>query len=223
MNDNPYLFAQKWKNILAIIIIVLLSFLDKVIPPAGIPIAVISIFILFRWKKVSIKYLGLYNPKNWLKTILIGLVIGVFIQVFGIYVLSPIKEWMGIVQEIPAAYAAIEGNNSKLIIYLVVAWTTAGFGEEIIYRSFFLGQFVSVFNKVKSKWILSLIISSIIFGFLHFNNGIDAIIGTTINGFIIGLVYLKTGRNIWAAYVTHAVANTVGFLIIYSGLYKDIL
>ena len=223
MNDNPYLFAQEWKNILAIIIIVLLSFLDKVIPPAGIPIAVISIFILFRWKKVSIKYLGLFNPKNWLKTILIGLVIGVFIQVFGIYVLSPIKEWMGIVQEIPAAYAAIEGNNSKLIIYLVVAWTTAGFGEELIYRSFFLGQFVSVFNNLKSKWILSLIISSIIFGFLHFNNGIDAIIGTTITGFIIGLVYLKTGRNIWAAYVTHAVANTVGFLIIYTGLYKDIL
>jgi membrane protease YdiL (CAAX protease family) len=223
MNDNPYLFTQKWKNILAIIIIVLLSFLDKVIPPAGIPIAVISIFILFRWKKVSIKYLGLFNPKNWFKTILIGLVIGVFIQVFGIYVLSPIKEWIGIVQEIPAAYAAIEGNNSKLIIYLIVAWTTAGFGEELIYRSFFLGQFVSVFNNLKSKWILSLIISSIIFGFLHFNNGIDAIIGTTITGFIIGLVYLKTGRNIWAAYVTHAVANTVGFLIIYTGLYKDIL
>jgi len=223
MSDNQYLFPQKWKNILAILLIVSLSFLDKVIPPAGIPIAVIAILILFRWRKISIKYLGFFNPKNWLITILIGLVMGVLIQVFGIYVLSPIKEWMGIVQEIPAAYAAIEGNNSKLIIYLVVAWTTAGLGEEVIYRSFFLGQFVSVFGNIKYKWMFSLIISSIIFGFLHFNNGIDAIIGTTINGFIIGLVYLKTGRNIWAAYVTHAVANTVGFLIIYSGLYKDIL
>lgn len=223
MNDNTYLFPQKWKNILAIIIIVSISFLDKLIPPAGIPIAVVTIFILFRWKKVSIKYLGLFNPKNWMKTIFIGLVMGIFIQAFGIYVLSPIREWMGIVQEVPAAYAVIEGNNSKLIIYLVVAWTTAGFGEELIYRSFFLGQFVSVFENIKNKWILSLIISSIIFGFLHFNNGIDAIIGTTVTGFIIGLIYLNTGRNIWAAYVTHAVANTVGFLIIYSGLYKDIL
>ncbi len=182
--------------LLAIIIVVSLSFLDKIIPPAGIPIAVIAIFILFKWKKVSIKHLGLFNPKHWGKTILIGLIIGIFIQAFGIYVLSQVKEWIGIVQEVPTAYSAIEGNNTKLIIYLVVAWTTAGFGEELIYRSFFLGQFVSVFNNVKSKWILSLIISSIIFGFLHFNNGIDAIIGTTINGFIIGLVYLKTGRNI---------------------------
>jgi membrane protease YdiL (CAAX protease family) len=223
MSDNQYLFQKKKKNILAIILIVSLSFLDKIIPPAGIPISVISIFILFRWKNISIKYLGLFKPKNWLITILIGLGMGIFIQVFGIYVLSPIKEWIGIAQEIPASYAAIEGNNSKLIIYLVVAWTTAGFGEELIYRSFFLGQFVSVFENLKNKWVLSLIISSIIFGFLHFNNGIDAIIGTTVNGFIIGLVYLKTGRNIWAAYVTHAVANTVGFLIIYSGLYRDIL
>jgi len=223
MNDNAYLFSQKWKNILALTIIVSLSFLDKIIPPAGIPIAVITIFVLFKWKKIPIKYLGLFKPKSWSITIFIGLLVGTFIQVFGIYILSPLNEWLGVVQEIPASYAAIEGNNSKLIIYLVVSWTTAGLGEELIYRSFFLGQFVSVFEKVKNKWTLSLVISSLIFGLLHFNNGIDAVIGTTINGFIIGLVYLKTDRNIWAAYVTHAVANTVGFLIIYSGLYKDLL
>lgn len=223
MNDKVYLFPEKWKNILAILIIVSLSFLDKIIPPAGIPIAVIAVFVLFKWKKISIKYLGLYKPKSWTKTILIGLIVGIFIQVFGIYLLSPLNELIGISQETPASYAAVEGNNSKLIIYLVVSWTTAGLGEELIYRSFFLGQFVSVFENVKNKWILSLIISSLIFGLGHFNNGIDAIIGTTVNGFIIGLVYLKTDRNIWAAYVTHAVANTVGFLIIYSGLYKDLL
>jgi len=223
MNDKVYLFPEKWKNILAILIIVSLSFLDKIIPPAGIPIAVIAVFVLFKWKKISIKHLGLYKPKSWTKTILIGLIVGIFIQVFGIYLLSPLTELIGISQETPASYAAVEGNNSKLIIYLVVSWTTAGLGEELIYRSFFLGQFVSVFENVKNKWILSLIISSLIFGLGHFNNGIDAIIGTTVNGFIIGLVYLKTDRNIWAAYVTHAVANTVGFLIIYSGLYKDLL
>ncbi|MDU8884886.1 type II CAAX endopeptidase family protein [Yeosuana sp. MJ-SS3] len=223
MNNNGYLFLKKWKNILALTIIVSLSFLDKIIPPAGIPIAVICIFILFRWKKISIKYLGIFKPKSWLITILIGIIMGFFIQAFGIYVISPIRDLLGIVQEIPSSYADIEGNNSQLIIYLLVSWTTAGFGEELIYRSFFLGQFVSVFERIKYKWTLTLIISSIIFGLLHFNNGFDAVIGTTITGFIIGLVYLKTNRNIWAAYVTHAVADTVGFLIIYSGLYKDLL
>ncbi len=61
----------------------------------------------------------------------------------------------------------------------------------------------------------------IVFGLWHYNNGLSAIIGAGINGFIIGLVYLKTNRNIWAPYFTHAIANTIGFLIIYSGVYKN--
>ena len=223
MDEKTYVFTQKWKNILALLVVVSLSFLDKIIPPAGIPLAVISIFILFKLKKISIKNLGLFKPKSWIKTILIGLSVGTFITLFALSILSPIIEWLGISKETPAVYEAIEGNNSMLIIYLIVSWTTAGLGEELIYRSFFLGQFVSVLKNVKYKWLLSLVISSIIFGFGHFNDGTDAIILTAINGFIIGIVYLKTNRNIWAAYFTHAFANTVELMIIYFGLYKYFL
>ena len=72
MNVNEYLFPYKWKNVLAIILVVSLSFLDKVIPPFGIPIAIIAIFILFKWKKIPIKYLGIFRPQSWLKTIFIA-------------------------------------------------------------------------------------------------------------------------------------------------------
>jgi membrane protease YdiL (CAAX protease family) len=223
MNNMVYLFQQKWKTIFILLIIVALTFLDKVIPPLGIPIAIICVFALFKWKKLPIKLLGLFKPQNWLKTILIGLTVGILIQVFDTYLLKPIIELFGVTIETPSFYETIEGNNSMLIIYLIVSWTTAGLGEELIYRSFFLGQFVKFFENSKYKWITSLIISSIFFGLLHYNNGIDAIISTGITGFIIGMVYLKTNRNIWAAYFTHAVANTVGFLIIYSGFYKNLM
>ncbi len=68
MDDNKYLFSQKWKNILVVIFVMSLSFLDKVIPPLGIPIAIIAIFILFKWKKTPIKYLGIFRPQSWLFT-----------------------------------------------------------------------------------------------------------------------------------------------------------
>lgn len=223
MNKTNFLFHKKSQNIFALMIILSLTFLDKIIPPLGIPIAVICVFILFWWRKLPIRHLGLFKPKNWIKTILIGLVVGTFITAFAIYILSPVIEWLGITPETPAIYETIEGNKSKLLIYLIVSWTTAGLGEELIYRSFFLGQFVSVFEHVKYKWTIGLIISSIIFGFLHFNNGVEAIIVTGINGFILGLTYLKTNRNIWAAYIAHAFANTVELMIIYSGLYKYLL
>ena len=189
--DKTYLFSKKWKNAFAVLIIVALTFLDKVIPPFGIPIAVICIFVLFRIRNLHVKYLGLFNPESWIKTISIGLIVGILIPAFGIYILSPIREFFGVAQEIPEVYKTIEGNNSKLIIFLIVSWTTAGFGEELIYRTFFIGQFSSVFQNTKQRWMLSLIISSLIFGFLHFNNGVNAIIGTTINGFFSGIALFK--------------------------------
>jgi membrane protease YdiL (CAAX protease family) len=223
MNNSAYLFQQKWKIALTLFVVVSLTFLDKIIPPFGIPIAVIIVFILFRWKKIPVIFLGLFKPKSWLKTVLIGVSAGIIIQVFSVFVLEPLTELLGVAKELPSVYEAIEGNNSMLVIYLLVSWTTAGFGEEIIYRAFFLGQMELFFENFKHKWIISLTISSIIFGFLHFSSGIDAIIGTGITGFIIGMVYLKTNRNIWAAYITHAVADTIAFLFIYSGLYRNFL
>ena len=219
-NLQAYLFEEKWKIVIAVFFIVAITFLDKIVPPFGIPIAVASIFILFRIRKLDLKFLGLFKPDSWSKTILIGVSVGILIQVFGIFILSPFREFIGIPQEDPEIYKTIEGNNSMLIIYLIVSWTTAGFGEELIYRTFFIGQFSSVFGSMKHKWMITLIISSLIFGLLHFNNGLNAIIGTAVSGFILGLVYLKTNRNIWAAYVAHAIADTLAFLIIYSGLYK---
>ena len=87
MNEKAYVFTQKWKNILALLVVISLSFLDKIIPPAGIPLAVISIFVLFKWKKISIKHLGLFKPKSWIKTILIGLSVGTFITLFALSIL----------------------------------------------------------------------------------------------------------------------------------------
>ncbi len=223
MEKSSFLFASWRYNLLAIVIVVLLTALDKLIPPLGIPLALICVFLLFRWRKQPMRELGLFQPQSWLKTALIGLFVGAFITALGMFVLLPAIKWLGIVSETPAFDEGIEGNLSKLAIYLVVSWTTAGLGEELIYRSFFLGQFASVFGNNKHKWILSLIISSVIFGFLHFNNGVYAIIVTGINGFILGIVYLKTNRNVWAAYFAHAFANTIELLIIYFGLYNGLL
>ncbi len=219
MNDSEFLFNQKLQTLLALLLIISLTFLDKIIPPFGIPIAMLGVFALFRWRKLPIKVLGLFKPRSWRKTVLVGATVGISLQVFSVFVLVPLLESFGVTEEVPAFYKSIEGNQPMLIIYLIVSWTTAGFGEELIYRSFFLGQFVSFLGNSKYKWFIGLTLSSIIFGFLHYNNGIEAIIATGIFGFAFGMVYLKTTRNIWAAYIAHGVADTVGFLTIYFGFY----
>lgn len=214
------MFSQKWKIGLTIIAVILLSFLDSIIPSFGVPLALSVIFIIYRWKKLPIKLLGFFRPKSWLKIVLIGLVVGIFIQVFDTYILTPVYELIGIRTADLSSYDSIVGNKSMLFLLLAISWTTAGLGEELIYRSFFLWQIVAFFEDSKGKWIIDLTLSSILFGMLHFPQGTAGIISTGIAGFIIGLVYLKTNRNIWAAYFTHAIANTIAVLIIYSGLHK---
>ena len=223
MNDPKILFKSKWKITLTILLITSLTFLDKLVPPAGIPIAVTAIFLLFWLRKVPFKNLGLFKPESLGTTILWVLVTVIIIKILSLFVLGELFEVFGINTDVPDTYAAIEGNNQMLITYLIVSWTTAGFGEELIFRAFFMGQMASVFDRFKSKWIISLIISSIIFGFLHYNNGIQAIISTGITGFILGLLYLQTNKNIWAPYFAHAITNTISFLIICTGLYKSFM
>lgn len=222
MNARDYLFPRPWHNILAIVAIISLAFLDKVISPWGIPIAVIAALILFRIRMVSVRQLGLYRPKNWLHTVALGVSIGVFIPAFGIFVLSPFREWLGIAMESPSIYSTIEGNNQYLILFLIVSWTTAGFGEELLFRSFFIGQFSSAISKSRYRYLIALSVSSILFGIVHAHNGLGAVIATGVNGFILGLLYLYTKRNIWASYLAHALADTIAFLIIYTGLYHHL-
>jgi membrane protease YdiL (CAAX protease family) len=220
MINTDYLFSQKWKIGLAIIAVILVSFLDTIIPPFGVPLALLVIFIIYRWKKLPIKSLGFYKPKSWLKIVLIGLIVGIFYQIFDTFVLASVYEWLGFGVVDLSGYDSIVGNNSMLLLFLIVSWTTAGLGEELIYRSFLLEHIGVFFEDSKAKELISLSISSILFGLLHFPQGIVGIISTGIAGFIFGLVYLKTNRNIWAAYFAHAITDTVGVLIIYSGLYK---
>lgn len=213
------LLGRKWVIAFLLLIVTLLStFLDDFIAPWGIPIVVILIFALYLIGKVPMKKLGLYKPGSWSKTILMGTGAGIFIHLFGSYILSPIVGFFGVPQETPEFYAQIEGNHQMFLLYMIVTWTSAGFGEEIIYRAFFLDQCSKFFQNEKFKWIISLVISSIFFGFLHYNNGVDAIIVTGINGFIIGLVYILNERNIWGAYLAHGVANSIAFLLIYTGV-----
>lgn len=54
MNEVPILFTQKWKIGISLVVILALTFLDKITPPFGIPIAVLGVFVLFRWRKLPI-------------------------------------------------------------------------------------------------------------------------------------------------------------------------
>lgn len=111
---------------------------------------------------------------------------------------------------------ALEDDVSVLIGFLVVVWTTAAFGEELLFRGFLLNALGDLMSPRRAdgsrdeSW--PLIISSVLFGCCHPFYGLAGVILTGLVGLVIGWAYLVFGRNLWLAILTHGLFDTVAVL-----------
>jgi membrane protease YdiL (CAAX protease family) len=104
-------------------------------------------------------------------------------------------------------------------MWLAISWTVAAFGEEIVYRGYFMSRITDIIGKTQTAWIVSLLLSAVLFGGIHYYQGISGVLSTGISGLVFGALYLGTKRNLWAAILAHGTYDTVGFLLIFLGKY----
>ena len=79
-----------------------------------------------------------------------------------------------------------------------------------------------LFNRNNTGWIVGLVLSNFIFGFGHMYQGMSGMISTGISGFVFAGLYFATNRNLWAAILAHGIYDTIGFLMIFFGVYPGI-
>lgn len=197
--------------------------LDLVVPPWGIPAAILAIWLVLKQQGQSLAVVGVIRPPNgWLHTFLLGIGGAFLILVLSEFLYPPLLNLVGLPGQDLSGYESMEGNNGLLAIFLTVSWTTAGFGEEMIFRGFLMAGLARCFGASKAGWAAAILISSILFGLIHINTGAGAVLITGITGAVLAGIYLLSRRAIWAAYIAHGLTDTVGFLLIYSGLYKSL-
>jgi membrane protease YdiL (CAAX protease family) len=117
-------------------------------------------------------------------------------------------------------FEVLRGNVGALLGGLLIVWTTAAFGEEMLFRGFLLNALCELFSWGKPSgritWGAALCVSSVAFGAAHAYQGAAGMILTGIVGLGYGLMYLVMGRNLWVAILIHGVYDTVGFLIVFA-------
>jgi membrane protease YdiL (CAAX protease family) len=175
---------------------------------------------VLRYRGSGWREIGLARPASWLRTVLLGIGTLVVFILVGTLLQTLLANIPGL-ELAPAdrsSYDAINGNLPLLILYLVAAWTTIVFGEEMLFRAFLTNSLAGLFSQPKARWALALIGSSLIFGLIHYSWGLGGIIDTTIMGFVLGSVYLLSGRNLWVTIIAHGLANTLGFIAIFAGI-----
>jgi membrane protease YdiL (CAAX protease family) len=119
-------------------------------------------------------------------------------------------------------FRGIEGNVTALLIGLVVVWTCAAFGEELLFRGFLMNAFHRLLNgprlRERSSWGVSLLVTSILVGLGHAYQGITGMVVTGVIGLCLGMLYLCNGRNLWPSILTHGFYDTAAFVLLFLGL-----
>ncbi|MHB8600785.1 MAG: CPBP family glutamic-type intramembrane protease [Ktedonobacteraceae bacterium] len=180
-------------------------------------LVVLVIFSL--WLRGSnLSALGLKQPKSIGVTIFFGVVAGIILQVLDIGVIIP--NLTNAFNSAPnvQAFNPLQGNLSLLPSSLILAWISAGIGEEVVFRGYFLNRFVDLFGNHTWGWIIAIILQAVVFASGHAYQGITGVISAGITGIIFGVMYIASRRNLWLTVVTHGVFDTVSFLFVFFGL-----
>jgi len=215
---------QKNKLVMGVLLILVASITVFDIVPRewGIPVSLLFVWLILWLTQNKWSDLGFRRPESWGRTIAIGVSVAVVSQAIVPLILLPLFNGFGIGTPDYSSFDAVKGNVGALIIMLTISWTTAGFGEEILNRGFFMEQFAKLFGG-KLGWALSLILVSVIFGLGHAYQGPIGMVLTAYSGLVYGLLYILSGRNLWYTIIAHGTADTIAFLALYTGLMERLL
>ena len=117
-------------------------------------------------------------------------------------------------------FDVLRGNVPALIFGLLVVWTLAAFGEELIFRGYLMNTIARILGHRKGSWVMACLINSILFGLGHTYQGISGVILLGIVGLLYALFYLGSGRNLWVPILIHGLYDTSAFLVIFFNLDK---
>lgn len=109
----------------------------------------------------------------------------------------------------------IKGNLSALLMMLTLSWTTAAFGEEIVFRGFLLNRMAALdIGNENWPWI-AVLLQAALFGLAHAYQGIGGVIVTGALGAVLGGLTIAANGDLWPAILVHGLINTFSLTSIF--------
>ncbi|MEP1094159.1 MAG: CPBP family intramembrane glutamic endopeptidase [Cyclobacteriaceae bacterium] len=203
-------------DLLMLLAVILLLVLLKV-PYLNLLLAA-SLILIYSNKKSSIQNeLGFKIPAIFLKTVLTSIGLAISIVFLSYFVFLPIIENLTNVPLELGVFEQLQGNLSLLLPSLAIGWIVGGFLEEVIFRAFMITRFSNLFPN-HAGIAASVILPSILFGFLHTYQGPSGQFLTGVVGLMLAVIYIVNKRNIWLNILTHGFVNTVSMTLLYFDL-----
>ena len=84
--------------------------------------------------------------------------------------------------------------------------------EEVLDRGFLINWFERLFSSITFATIIAVVLQAAIFGFRHSYDFSERSITVGIIGLIMGIAYVKFGRNLWPLIIAHCILNTMSMI-----------
>lgn len=113
-------------------------------------------------------------------------------------------------------FAGIEGNVAGLLGALALSWTTAAFGEEVLFRGFVQSRLQALLGARRHAGLAAALLQAVLFGLGHAYQGATGMLVSGAIGLAFGLLMLRF-RTVWPLVIAHGLIDTVSMLALYAG------
>ncbi len=205
-------FVWKIITVFELAAIVATILLDLFIPTLLI-IGLMIISLLIRRERINV--LGFKRPESLPRLIGFSFLGMILLQFFHISVTMPIMNRLTGTTIDYSGFSNLKGNLEQLLVFLLLSWTLAAFGEEVVFRGYLQKLLTDLFGASLTGVLLMVGISSLLFGLLHIAQGLVGVVITTIDAVFFSCLKRKFDNNLWATIIAHGFYNTIGMLVFF--------
>jgi hypothetical protein len=177
--------------------------------PNEVPILFVLGVLSYRLRDGSFSSIGFRRPESWFHVVAIASGAAALRIALGEYVVEPLtsRAWPPIVA--PDGINEIAGSPGTALLWLLLVWTWAAFGEEIAYRGYLLGRAADALGRTPAAYAAAVVLSSVLFGYGHFYKGPAGIVDSGVAGLVLAAAYFLARRNLWAPVLAHGFIDTI--------------
>ena len=166
-------------------------------------------WLLIRLRGERLANIGLKQPENWWRTIVVGLVAAALV-----FATMYISEKAGFRRDL-SRFKDAKGNLELTVYGVFYALIGAGFYEEFMFRGFLMQGMAMLFGGNRRAWIVACVLQGALFGAGHAYQNPIGIAITGALGVLLGLLVLASGRNLWPAIIGHGLFDASRFVLFY--------
>ena len=162
----------------------------------------------FDWKRFGI------GQKITGKTILMSILITLPLFLLFSTLVDPfLQSWLG--EYDLSSVEDIKGNVVGYLILMLIMWIFAAFGEEFLFRGYYMKALANLLGNNNKAWMLSALITSLYFGVSHIYQGISGAVAVFLWSLLISFLFAKNKNNLLLLVLIHGFYDSIGITLLF--------